>query len=59
MRLILLAGLLSGAGVVLPRIGVVFPDGLFAGLTFFVVAAAFIARIISQPETLGGDDARQ
>ncbi|TDQ24181.1 hypothetical protein DEV91_11559 [Phyllobacterium brassicacearum] len=46
----LLAGLLSGAEVALPLLDGVLPipPGIFAGLTFFTVGAAFVARLVVQ-----------
>ena len=49
IRLIVLAGLLSGAEVVLPMFGDVLPRNLFAALSMLVTAGAFVARIVSQP----------
>jgi hypothetical protein len=50
VRLILLAGLLSGIEVALPLVGDVLPirPGVFAGLTLFTTAAAFVARLTAQ-----------
>ena len=50
IRLIVLAGLLSGAEVVLPMFGDVLPRKLFAALMFSVTVAAFIARLTAQPK---------
>ena len=50
IRLIVLAGLLSGAEVVLPMFGDVLPRRLFAALMFSVTVAAFIARLTAQPK---------
>ncbi|MBK5203876.1 MAG: hypothetical protein JJD98_00255 [Polaromonas sp.] len=58
MRLILLAGLLSGLEVAMPAIAGFFepldliPAGTFAVLAALVSAGAGIARIVSQPKTL-------
>ncbi|SHF06282.1 hypothetical protein SAMN02745157_1548 [Kaistia soli DSM 19436] len=57
IRLILLAALFSGLEVALPIIGDEIPPRLFAALTLIVVAGAFLARIVAQPKTMGGDDA--
>ncbi|NDK37088.1 hypothetical protein [Rhodovulum sulfidophilum] len=47
IRLILLAGLLSGLSLASPDLlGI--PRGLFAGLSALVTAAAFAARLIAQ-----------
>lgn len=60
IRLIILAGLLSGAEVALPLIQSVVsvPPGVFAGLSFAATAGAFIARIVAQ-ETVTGAGAEQ
>lgn len=50
IRLILLAGLLSGLEVVLPYCSDTIPPKLFAGLSVLVTAGAFVARIIAQPK---------
>jgi len=50
IRLIVIAGLLSGIEVALPLAGdaLPLPSGLFAGLSLLVTAAAFVARIVAQ-----------
>jgi hypothetical protein len=49
IRLLLLAGVLSGAEVALPLIGIeVIPPRLFAALSGIVAAAAFVARLLAQ-----------
>lgn len=48
VRLMILAGLLSGAEVVLPLLSDNMPRGVFAGLSMIVVSSAFIARIVVQ-----------
>lgn len=48
IRLMLLAALLSGAEVVLPFFSHAMPRGVFAFVSFLVVAAAFIARLVAQ-----------
>jgi hypothetical protein len=50
IRLMLLAGLLSGAEVVLPLLDGILPipPRLFALLTFFTVGFAFVARLVAQ-----------
>lgn len=50
IRLIVIAGLLSGIEVALPLAGdaLPLPSGLFAGLSLIVTAAAFVARIVAQ-----------
>lgn len=49
IRLIVLAGLLSGAEIVLPLFVESIPRNLFAALSMLVTAGAFVARIVSQP----------
>ena len=57
VRLILLAGLLSGIEVAMPQITSffdvldIFPPGSMAVLSALVSAAALIARLLAQPET--------
>ncbi len=55
IRLLVLAGLLSGIEVALPLIAGVLPipPGIFAGLSFFVVMLAFIARLVAQANAGG------
>ncbi|KAB2788117.1 hypothetical protein F9K97_03155 [Brucella anthropi] len=50
VRLILLAGLLTGVEVVLPLLGDAYPipTGLFAILSLVVTMAAFVMRLVSQ-----------
>lgn len=50
VRLMLLAGLLSGLEVALPLFGDLIPVAprVLAALTVFIVAAAFVARLIAQ-----------
>lgn len=50
VRLLLLAGLLSGLEVALPLIDGVYeiPRGVFAALSAVTVAAAFVARLLAQ-----------
>lgn len=50
VRLIILAGALSGAEVVLPMFQDAIPRGVFASLSGLVTAAALFARVIAQPE---------
>ena len=50
IRLIILAGLLSGCEVILPFFSDSIPDKLFAALSFVFVAAAFVARIVAQKD---------
>ncbi|WP_100959651.1 hypothetical protein [Bosea sp. FBZP-16] len=60
IRLLLLAGLLSGAEVALPLLQSVLPvpAGVFAALSFFATAGAFVARLVAQ-ETVSGAGAQQ
>lgn len=50
IRLMLLAGLLSGVEVVLPLFADLLPRGMFAGLSGASVAAAFVARLVAQKD---------
>lgn len=50
MRLMLLAAVLSGLEVILPFFSFHMPPGVFATLSFFTVAAAFVARLIAQKD---------
>lgn len=50
IRLIVLAGLLSGLEIVLPMFGDVLPRKWFAALMFSITVAAFIARLTAQPK---------
>lgn len=48
IRLMLLAGLLSGAEVVLPLFVDALPRNLFAGLSLLTIGGAFVARLVAQ-----------
>jgi hypothetical protein len=48
VRFIVLAGLLSGAELVLPMFAHAIPNGIFAALSFLAVSAAFVARVLAQ-----------
>lgn len=48
VRLMLLAGLLSAAEILLPFYADTMPRGMFAGLTIIVVTAALVARVMAQ-----------
>lgn len=50
VRLMILAGVLSGVEVVLPLFAHDLPRGLFAGLSGVTVAAAFVARLVAQKD---------
>lgn len=58
VRLIILSAILSGFEVALPTLQAVLeplgivPPGLFAATAFVITAAAGVARIIAQPESL-------
>ena len=57
IRLLILAGILSGVEVALPLLDglLPIPQGIFAGLSGLVVCGAFVARLIAQ-QKLSGDD---
>lgn len=48
IRLMLLAGVLSAAEIVLPLYADTFPRGLFAALSALATAGAFVARLVAQ-----------
>lgn len=50
IRLMLLAAVLSGIEVILPVFSRSMPEGLFAGLSFITVMAAFVARLVAQKD---------
>lgn len=50
IRFIILAGILSGCEVILPLFSEAIPRHLFAVLSFFAVAAAFVSRIVAQKD---------
>lgn len=50
VRLIVLAGLLSGLEAVLPMFADSFPKGIFAAASGFVSAGALLARVVAQPK---------
>lgn len=58
IRLIVLAGVLSGAEIALPLIreAIDVPAGVFAGLSFAATAGAFIARLVAQETVSGAAD---
>lgn len=58
IRLLVLAGLLSGAEIALPLIQdlLPIPRGAFAGLSFLATAMAFVARLVAQQSVSGGHD---
>ena len=50
VRLGVLAGLFSGAEVILPLFNDAIPRALFAVLSFVAVGGAVIARLVAQPK---------
>ncbi len=56
IRLLVLAGILSGAEIALPLIQdlLPIPRGVFAGLSFAATAGAFVARLVAQ-QSISGD----
>lgn len=58
IKLIVLAGLLSGAEIALPLIQdlLPIPRGVFAGLSFLATAAGLVARLVAQQSVSGGHD---
>jgi hypothetical protein len=58
IRLIIVAGLLSGAEVMLPLVQdlLPIPRGVFAGMSGLVACGAFMARICAQSKVSGGTD---
>lgn len=48
VRLLVIAGLLSGCEVILPMYSDVIPRGVFAGLTIIVAIGAMVARVVVQ-----------
>lgn len=48
VRLMLLAGLLSGCEAVLPLFSDALPRGVFSGLTIVIITAALVARVVAQ-----------
>ncbi len=56
IRLMVLAGVLSGAEIALPLIQdlLPIPRGVFAGMSFVATAGAFVARLVAQ-QSVSGD----
>jgi hypothetical protein len=50
LRLVILAGLLSGVEVVLPLFTDMFPRGVFSGLSVVAAISAAVARVVAQPK---------
>lgn len=48
IRLIVMAGILSGLEIVLPYFEPAVPPGVFAGLSALATGGAFVARIVVQ-----------
>ncbi|TCR65429.1 hypothetical protein [Bosea sp. BK604] len=57
IRLLVVAGVLSGAEVALPLLDGVLdiPEGVFAALSFLATAGAFVSRIVAQQSVSGGE----
>jgi len=51
LKLMVLAGVLSGVEVILPLFYASIPHGLFAVLSAVATASAFVARLLAQRET--------
>lgn len=51
IRLMILAGLLTGAEIILPLFSDSIPRNTFAVLSFAAVAAALVARLVAQNAT--------
>ena len=54
VRLMIAAALLSGVEVALPFFSESVPRGVFAALSFVVVGAAFVARLVAQKDVPNG-----
>lgn len=50
IRLMLIAGLLSGCEVVLPLFSEAIPRSVFASLSMLAVSGAFVARLVAQQD---------
>lgn len=57
VRLMLIAGVLTGAEAALPLLGSAFPipQSLLAGLSFLAVGGGFVMRLIAQKEFSDAD----
>ena len=57
IRLLVVAGILSGAEIALPLVQdlLPIPRGVFAGLSAAATAAAFVARLVAQ-QSVSGDN---
>lgn len=60
IRLLVVAGVLSGAEIALPLIQdlLPIPRGVFAGLSFLATAGAFVARLVAQQSVSGNGEDR-
>ena len=47
-RLMIIAAIMSGVEIIIPYFSDALPRGIFAALSFFSVAGAFLARIYAQ-----------
>lgn len=56
VRLMALAAVLTGVEAVLPFFSPLEPSLWFAGVTFVVVCAALVARLVAQPKMHGGEE---
>jgi len=56
IRLLIVAGVLSGLEIALPLMEDFFPldRGVFAALSFAATAGAFVARLVAQSKVSGG-----
>ena len=48
IRLLVIAGLLSGLEVILPYFADFMPGGVFSALSLAVISAAFVTRLLAQ-----------
>ena len=55
VRLMIVAGILSGGEVILPFFEPAIPRGIFAAASGLTVSAAFIARLMAQKGIRDGD----
>ena len=59
LRLAIVAGLFSGAEVILPLFVTSMPRGVFAGLSVMAAVGSATARIVDQPKMERRDPAKQ
>jgi hypothetical protein len=50
IRLMIVAGILSGVEIIVPLFADNIPRNLFAGLSFLAVSGAFVARLVAQKD---------